>query len=101
MERIAEEAEVVPARISFVMALRLIRDEWMWLAAASPGPLPKQLRPLRQDVRRFILPPRRSAARVRRAVKSKMSNYPRKRPSPILGRSKWTALRARRRVESD
>src|SRR5260370_38413210 len=46
MERIAEEAEVVPARISFVMALRRIRDEWMWLAAGSPGPFSKQPPPL-------------------------------------------------------
>jgi hypothetical protein len=88
MERIAEEAEVVPARISFVMALRLIRDEWMWLAAASPGAIPKQLRRLRQDVRRFILPPRRSERQYPRAVKIKMSNYPRKRPRPLLGRAK-------------
>jgi hypothetical protein len=28
MERIAEEAKVAPSRISFVMSLRLIRDEW-------------------------------------------------------------------------
>jgi len=88
MERIAEEAEVTPARISFVMALRLIRDEWMWLAAASPGAIPKQLRRLRQDVRRFILPPRRRERTYPRAVKIKMSNYPRKRPRPLWHRAK-------------
>ena len=41
MERIADEAKVPPARISFVMSLRLIRDEWMWAAASNaPGRSP-------------------------------------------------------------
>lgn len=80
MERVAREAGVPPTRISFVMALRLIRDEWMWTSATdSPGAVPKHLRRLREDLRRFILPPRR-ARTVPRAVKVKMSNYARKRP---------------------
>jgi IS4 transposase len=37
MVRIAEEAKVAPTQISFVMALRLIRDEWLWCAVAKPG----------------------------------------------------------------
>lgn len=88
MEQIAAEAKVLPKQISFVMALRLIRDEWMWLAGASPGAIPKHLRRLRQDVKRFVLPPRRSARRYPRAVKIKMSNYARKRPRPLLHRAK-------------
>ncbi len=83
MERIAQEAGVTPTRISFVMALRLIRDEWMWLAGASPGAIPKQLRRLASDLTRFILPPRRTQRRYPRAVKIKMSNYARKRPRPL------------------
>jgi Insertion element 4 transposase N-terminal/Transposase DDE domain len=83
MEQIAKEADVPPTRISFVMALRLIRDEWMWLAGASPGAIPKQLRRLREDVKRFILPPRRSERSYPRAVKLKMTNYARKRPRPL------------------
>ncbi|MCP3170256.1 IS4 family transposase [Myxococcus sp. QH3KD-4-1] len=83
MERIAEEADVPPTRISFVMALRLIRDEWMWLAGASPGAIPKHLRRLREEVKRFVLPLRRSHRRYPRAVKIKMSSYPRKRPRPV------------------
>ena len=48
MERIADEADVAPARISFVMSLRLIRDEWMWAAASNaPGAIPRNLRRLR------------------------------------------------------
>jgi Insertion element 4 transposase N-terminal/Transposase DDE domain len=81
MERVADEADVEPSRISFVMALRLIRDEWMWSAATrSPGAIPKHLRELREEVARFVLPPRR-ARTYPRAVKIKMSNYPRKRPA--------------------
>lgn len=82
MERIAEEADVAPSRISFVMSLRLIRDEWAWAAASTaPGAIPKNLRALREELKRFILPPRRSERRYPRAVKIKMSNYDRKRPT--------------------
>lgn len=80
MTRIAEEAGVPPTRISFTMALSLIRDEWGWCAVTSPGAIPKHLRKLRADVARFVLPPRRPERRYPRAVKLKMSNYPRKRP---------------------
>jgi hypothetical protein len=80
MERVAAEADVPPTRISFVMALRLIRDEWMWTSGTnSPGAVPGHLRRLREDIARFILPERRPRSQPR-AVKIKMSNYPRKRP---------------------
>jgi hypothetical protein len=81
MERVAEEAQVEPVRISFVAALRLIRDEWLWCAVASPGAIPRHLKRLRQDLKHFILPKRRSGRSYPRAVKRKMSHYPRKRPS--------------------
>lgn len=80
MTRIAEEAGVPPTRISFTMALSLIRDEWGWCAVTSPGAIPKHLRKLRADVARFVLPPRRTHRSYPRAVKIKMSNYGRKRP---------------------
>lgn len=89
MERIADEAQLPPSRISFVMSLRLIRDEWMWAAASrSPGSIPANLRRLREELLRFVLPPRRPQRRFPRAVKLKMSNYPRKRPqlAPSRGR---------------
>ena len=79
MERVADEAGVEPARISFVAALRLICDEWLWCAIASPGAIPKHLRDLRASLKTLILPPRRTERRYPRAVKIKMSNYPRKR----------------------
>jgi len=82
MERIADEAGVIPTRISFVAGFRLIAQEWLWLASTSPGAIPSRLRDMRANVKRFILPPRRSDRRYPRAVKIKMSNYPRKRRSP-------------------
>lgn len=78
MEKIAEEANVAPSRISFMAALRFIRDEWMWCAIASPGSIPKKLQRMRQRVLEFVLPPRRSDRRFRREVKIKMSSYPKK-----------------------
>jgi hypothetical protein len=79
MERVADEAGVEPTRISFVAALRLICDEWLWCAIATPGAIPKHLRNLRASLKTLILPPRRSERRYPRAVKIKMSNYARKR----------------------
>lgn len=80
MERIAAEADVEPTRISFVTALRMIRSEWEWSwTSRSPGAIPKHLRRLREDIARFVLPPRRSERSYPRAVKIKMSNYERNR----------------------
>jgi len=79
MAAVAEEAGVSPTRISFVGALHLITDEWLWAAVTSPGAIPSRLRDLRANLRRLILPPRRSERSYPRAVKIKMSNYDRKR----------------------
>jgi hypothetical protein len=79
MARIAAEADVEPTRISFVEALRLIRDEWEWLSVTSPGAIPKRLETMRRNVKRYVLPPRRARS-FPRAVKIKMSSYDRKRP---------------------
>jgi hypothetical protein len=80
MESIAREAKIEPTRISFVEALRLMRDEWGWLSVASPGAIPKRLAALRRSIKRYVLPPRRQRV-YPRAVKLKMSNYDRKRPA--------------------
>ena len=85
MARIAAEADVDPTRISFVEALRLIRDEWEWLSVTSPGAIPKRLEALRRNVKRYVLPPRRPR-RFPRAVKIKMSSYDRKRPEAELAK---------------
>ena len=84
MQRIAKEADVPPSRISFVVSLRMICDEWLWAAATnSPGAIPKNLQRLRDELKRFILPPRRSMRSFPRAVKIKMSSYDRKRPATV------------------
>jgi len=79
MESIAREAKIAPTRISFVEALRLMRDEWAWLSVTSPGAIPKRLAAMRRSIKRYVLPPRRARAYPRK-VKIKMSNYDRKRP---------------------
>jgi hypothetical protein len=84
MVRIAKEARVPTVRISFVAAHRLICDEWWWSCGTqTPGAIPSHLRRLREDIERFVLPPRRSQRSFPRAVKLKMSCYPRKRPLPV------------------
>jgi hypothetical protein len=82
MERIAEELGVEPTRISFVAALRFFVEQWLWASTTrTPGAIPKRLTTMRDRVRRFVLPPRRPERVFPRAVKLKMSNYDRKRPS--------------------
>jgi hypothetical protein len=78
MERIADEAGVTPDRISFKSALMYIEHALLTLSLASAGRIPEHLRRLREDVIHFILPKRRQRS-YPRAVKIKMSNYPRKR----------------------
>jgi Transposase DDE domain len=60
MERIAALANVTPNRISFVTALRSIKDCWFWASLEAPGSIPKRLRKMRDEILRFVLPPRRS-----------------------------------------
>jgi hypothetical protein len=88
MERIADEANVSPLRIRFVAVLCMICDEWLWCAIASPGAIPRHLRQLREQVKLFILPERRSERSYPRAVKVKMSNDGKKRRSTRARRLK-------------
>ena len=82
MERIAVEARVPPTRISFTGALALIRDELGRMGGPrfAPGTIPSRLEDLRRNLKRLLLPERRPQRAYPRAVKIKMSNYPRKRP---------------------
>jgi hypothetical protein len=82
MERIANEAGVPPTRISFTASLALIRDEVGRMGGPrfAPGTIPRRLEDLRRNLKRLVLPPRRTERSFPRAVKVKMSNYPRKRP---------------------
>jgi len=82
MERIAKELDVAPTRISFVAALRYFVEQWLWAAStATPGAIPQRLSTMRDRLRLFLLPERRSDRLFPRAVKIKMSNYPRKMPT--------------------
>lgn len=88
MLRIAEDLRVEPTRISFVAAVRFIIQEWYWNAdTPTPGAIPKRLASMRDNIRIFVLPPRRPERLYPRAVKIKMSNYARKRP-PTRTRAK-------------
>jgi transposase IS4-like protein/DDE family transposase len=82
MEQTAREVGVPPTRLSFVTALRLIREELWWMSAPrlATGTIPKRLSRLRDRMKRLLLPPRRRDRAYPRAVKLKMSNYARKRP---------------------
>jgi len=84
MERAAKEADVPPTRISFMAALALIKDEIGRLRGErlALGTIPDRLKELRKNLKRLVLPERRTERVYPRAVKIKMSNYPRKRPTP-------------------
>ncbi len=86
-ERVAEEAGVPPIRISFVAALNFIEGALRMWGTDSAGRLPERLIKLRQDVAHFVLPERRERS-YPRAVKIKMSNYPRKRPAKSSSRKR-------------
>jgi hypothetical protein len=83
MERAAAEAGVPPTRISFVHATALVRQEISALQGQrlALGTIPSRLDYLRQQLKRLVLPERRPKRSYPRAVKVKMSNYKRKRPS--------------------
>ncbi len=83
MAQFAAQADVPVTRVSFSGALWQIRDEWLWCAVASPGAIPRHLRNLREDLKRFILPPRRKRRSYPRVVKRKDSPYPRKRSKSL------------------
>ncbi|SFU93861.1 Transposase DDE domain-containing protein, partial [Paenacidovorax caeni] len=75
--RIADEAKVQPCRISFITALRYIVDEWLWSSSSrTPGAIPGKLKAMRQNIRRFVLPPRRSERRYPREVRMTKTHYP-------------------------
>lgn len=84
MARVARRADVSPTRISYRHALNFIRAFWLTAHFASPGVLPRRLEALHQELALLILPPRRPR-RFPRAVKIKMSKFPRKRPRPRRG----------------
>jgi hypothetical protein len=79
MAEVARRAGVSPNQISYRHTLHFVRAFWISAWLASPGVLPKRLHSLYNELPLLLLPPRRNRASPR-AVKIKMSNYPRKRP---------------------
>lgn len=75
MSQIAKEAKVSPLRISFVMAMRLIRDELIWCSIGTPGSIPAKLRKMREDVKQFVLPEKRKRPKER-TVRISKTQYP-------------------------
>jgi len=86
MARVADRAQVAPVRISFRHALQFIRLFWLTAWTTSPGVLPRRLDALHDELALLILPARRPKRRYPRAVKIKLSHYPRKRPRPRRNR---------------
>jgi hypothetical protein len=86
-ERVAAEAGVPPTRVSFVAALTFVETALRTWSTDSAGRLPERLIKLREDISHFILPERRQRS-YPRAVKIKMSNYPRKRPAQSSSRKR-------------
>lgn len=81
MERAAKVAGVPPVRMSFAACFRAIKFQLLLFAAISPGKMSKVLERFHHDLAAScVLPPRRSERLYPRAVKIKMSSYPRKRP---------------------
>jgi hypothetical protein len=93
MERIAAEAHVLPTRISFTGSLALIRDELGRMGGErfATGTIPSRLEDLRRNLKRLLLPERRLQRAYPRAVKIKMSSYPRKRPTKRRSTKERTA----------
>jgi hypothetical protein len=86
-ERVAADAGVAPTRISFVASLNFIESALRSWGTESAGRLPERLQRLREDLTHFVLPERRDRT-YPRAVKIKMSNYPRKRPAKSSSRKR-------------
>lgn len=82
MEQTANEIGVEPIRISFTAALAFVTNDFLVLAGTSPGAIPGHLRDLRDKIARYVLPPRRPRRSYPRAVKIKMSGFPRNRRLP-------------------
>lgn len=87
MQRTAAELGVPPTRISFVATLRECVLQWNFAATSSPGAIPKQLATMPDRLRHFVLPPRRPDRVFPRAVKLKMSNYARKKPTVVSSKN--------------
>lgn len=87
MQRVAKLAGVEPVQLSFSGMLLMMMQLWQVMSIRAAGPISKLIASWEAQMQRLVLPPRRSARSYPRAVKLKMSNYDRKRPSTVGGRA--------------
>lgn len=88
MAEMAHDCRILPNRISYIAALHLVRDEWLWAGLTKPGAIPGRLRDMRASLARFILPQRRSERAYPRVVKQPTKHWPiknRLEKQPISG----------------
>ena len=76
MAEMAKAHKVEPLRISFINALYLIQDEFLWCSGRSPGTIPKKLKELRENGKRLVLPDKRKRKSYPRSVLAKTQKYP-------------------------
>ncbi|WP_232314348.1 transposase [Grimontia marina] len=76
MAAMAKEHNVEPFRISFLNALYLIQDEFIWASGRSPGAVPKAPEMLRENGKRLILPNKKKRKAYPRAVLKRPAKYP-------------------------
>lgn len=79
MEKAAGVHRVRPTMLSFIYALRQLRSCWHLLSFDFPGTIPKRLIEAREAIADMLLATQEREP-YPRAVKIKMSNYPRKKP---------------------
>lgn len=87
MQRVAKLAGVEPMQLSFSGMLVMLMQLWQMMPLRAPGAIPKLIASWEAQMQRLLLPARRSHRSYPRAVKIKMSNYDRKRPSTVAGRA--------------
>ena len=83
MERLAALTHVEPIQLSFSGTLLMLMQLWQLMSLRFPGSFVRLLHSVEAQMQRLLLPPRRSQRSYPRAVKIKMSNYDRKRPSTV------------------
>jgi hypothetical protein len=82
MEAVAQAMKVSPQRISYRSTLMFVRDLFLWAPLNTPGRLPWRMRRVHEDIRRLVLPPRRTERSYPRQVKIVWSHYPRNNGHP-------------------
>ncbi len=81
MVRLGKLCRVEPYRLSFAGTLTMLWQLWQMMSLRFAGGIPALVQRWESQMQRLILPPRRSQRSYPRAVKIKMSNYARKRPT--------------------